>query len=69
MYYKVPYSFIKSSGEEYQVVKRGRKYHGYREEYNVEKKGKGNQYHLSYDIEAVLNWGRERKFWGIKSRF
>ena len=38
--YKVPYSkFIKSVGEEYQVVRRGREYHGCEEEYNVAKKG------------------------------
>ena len=30
--------FIKSVGEEYQVVKSGRDYHGRGEEYNVEKK-------------------------------
>ena len=29
--------FIKSVGEEYQVVKMGRKYHGCEEEYNVKK--------------------------------
>ena len=41
--YKVPWGreeFIKSAGEEYQVVKRGREHHGFGEEYNVEK-GKG----------------------------
>ena len=31
--YKVPYSFIKSVGEEYQVVKRGREYHGCEEDF------------------------------------
>ena len=30
--------FIKSVGEEYQVVKREREYHGCGEEYNVEKR-------------------------------
>jgi hypothetical protein len=45
--YKVSYSpkwrgggLIKCVGEEYQVVKRGRKYNGFGEEYNMEK-GKG----------------------------
>ena len=44
--------FIKSIREKYQVVKRGREYHGCGEEYNVEKKRKGKQYHLSYNIWA-----------------
>ena len=34
-------------------MKRGKEYHGWGEEYNVEKKGKGKQYHLFYDIKAV----------------
>ena len=53
--------FIESFGEEYQVV---------RGEINIRavgknialEKGKGKQYHLFYDIEAVgknINWGRE----------
>ena len=33
--------FIKSVGEEYQVVKRVRKYYGCGEEYNVEKRERG----------------------------
>ena len=33
---------IKSVGEEYQVVKRGRTYHGCGEEYNVEKRQRGS---------------------------
>ena len=45
--------FIKSVGEEYQVVKRGREYHGRRQEYIVEKKWKGKQYHLLYNIWAA----------------
>ena len=48
-------------GEEYYVVKRGRIYYGYGEEYNMEKKGKGKQYHLLYNIQAVgknIKWGR-----------
>ena len=47
--YKVPYpprEFIKSVGEEYQVVKRVREYHGCGEVYNVDKNGKLKQYHL-----------------------
>ena len=53
--------FIKSVVEEYQVVKRERKYHGCGEEYNVDKKRKGKQYHLSYNIKAVcknIKWER-----------
>ena len=37
-----PPFFIMFVGEEYQVVKRGRKYHGCGEEYNVEKMERGN---------------------------
>ena len=48
----VCWEFIKSVGEDYQVVKRGREYHGCGDEYNV-KKGEGKQYHLPYKIEAV----------------
>ena len=33
---------IKSVGEEYQVVKGGREYPGYGEEYNVEKRERGS---------------------------
>ena len=47
--YKVNYVFhpggggiIKSVGEEYHVVKRGREYHSFREEYNVEKRERGS---------------------------
>ena len=37
--YKVPYyQFIKSGGEEYQAVKKGREYHGCGEEYSLEKR-------------------------------
>ena len=40
--YKIPFPyFIKSVGEEYQVVKRGREYYGCGEKYNVDK-GEGN---------------------------
>ena len=42
-------------------MKRGRKYHGRREEYNVGKKGKGKQYHLFCNVKAVgknIKWGR-----------
>ena len=66
--------FIKSFWEEYQVLKRGRKYHGCREEYNVEK-GKGKQYHHPYNIKVVREeykvgkGGRGWKFRGRKSRF
>ena len=44
--YKIPYSrrkFFKWVGEEYQLVKRGREYHGCGEEYNVVKREKGSK--------------------------
>ena len=41
---------IKSVGEEYQVVKRGREYYGCGEEYNVKK---GKQYLRPYNKKAV----------------
>ena len=47
-------SLVKSAGEEYQVVKRGRDYHGCGEEYNAEKSGKVKHYHRLYDIGAVV---------------
>ena len=50
--------FIKSVGEEYHAVKRGREYHGSADAYSVEKV---KQYHLPYNIEAVrknIKWGR-----------
>ena len=34
--------FIKFAWEEYQVVKRGREYHGCGEEYNIEKRKRGS---------------------------
>ena len=44
--YKVPFSsrgkFIKSVGEEYQVVKRRKNYYGCGEEYNMEKRERGS---------------------------
>ena len=46
--------FIKSVGEEYQVVMRGREYQGCGEEYKSDKKAKGKQYHLPYYIKAVF---------------
>ena len=58
----------KSDGEEYQVVKRGREYHGYGEECNV---GKGKPYHRIYIFEAIFQVGkrgRRLKFRGRKSR-
>ena len=44
---------MKSVGEEYQVVKRGKKYNDCGEKYNLEIKGKWKQYHLPNNIEAV----------------
>ena len=38
--------------EEFQVVKRGREYHGCGEENNMGKKERGKQYHLTYNIQA-----------------
>ena len=40
--------------------------YSYGEEFNVEKKGKGKQDHLPYDIKAFgknIKWGRGRSFW------
>ena len=55
--YKVPYSFvgrlIKSVGEDYQVVKRERKYHGCGEEYMVKKREAISSTIYYYNIEAV----------------
>ena len=45
--------FIKSVAEEYQVVTRGKKYHGCGEEYNV-KKGKGEAISSSHVIVRLL---------------
>ena len=45
-------------------MKRGREYHGCGEEYSVEKKGKGKQYHLPYNIEDVeknIKWLKEKE--------
>ena len=46
-------------------MKRGREYQGCGEEYNVEKEGKGKQYHITYNIEAVGRISREdfKKWW------
>ena len=59
--------FNKSVGEEYQVVKRGREYHGRKRG----KKRKGKQYYLLYNIEAVEEYqdgkrGRGQKFQDFK---
>ena len=51
--------FIKSVGTEFPVVKRGREYHGFGEEYNVEKKVKGKQFHLPNYIEKNINLSGE----------
>ena len=61
--------FIKSVGEENQILKIGREYHGCGEEYNVKKWERGN-----YIIFFVKLWllgrissrekGKGRKFWG-----
>ena len=51
------YRFIKSVGEEYQVVKKERKHHGCGEEFTW-KKGKGKQYHLPYDIDLFVRISR-----------
>ena len=47
----------------------GREYYDFKEKYNVEKE---KQYYLPYYINVVgknIKWGRDRKFWGRKSRF
>ena len=45
-------------------MKRGREYHGFGGEYNAEKKGKGKQYLLFFNVKAVgknIKWGREER--------
>ena len=58
---------IKSGGEEYQVVKRGSKYHSCGEEYNVEKKERGSnivlpKYYDCLDEYQVGKMGMLLKF-------
>ena len=69
--------FIKFAGEEDQVVKRGREYHGCMEEYNVEKRERGSniifpviigQFGRKSSGEEDGNFGEEnqdlKKKWG-----
>ena len=52
----------KCVGEEYQVEKSGREYHGLGK-YKMWKRGKGKQLHLPYNIKAVvkiIKWERGR---------
>ena len=62
--------FIKSVGEEYQDVKRGREYHGSGEECNVEKRSWESNIIFILIIKPLLgrksSGGRGRKFWGRK---
>ena len=56
--YKVPY--LKSVGEEYQVVKRGREYHGCGEQYNLKKRERGSNMIFSMILRLfgrVSSWG------------
>ena len=46
-----PREFIMTAGEENQVQKRRREYHGCGVEYYSEQKGK--QYHLTYNAESI----------------
>ena len=55
---------IKSAGEEYQVLKRGREYKDCGEKFTV-KKGKEEAYHLPYNIKTV---GKDIKRGGWKGR-
>ena len=70
--YKVPYppprKFMKSVGEEYQVMKRGREYHVCWEEFNVEKKENGKHYHLPLILRLFgrISSGEKRKWKKIK---
>ena len=59
--YKVPHSpplgggeFIKSFGEEFQVVKRGREFKGFWEEYHVEKRVRGNNIICSIVLYCIV---------------
>ena len=55
--YKVSYPPLpKSVGEEYQVMMRGREYHGFGKALRWIK-GKGKQYHFSYNIKNI-KWER-----------
>ena len=72
MLYIVPYPLggvFKSVGEEYQVVKRGREYHGFGEEYNAEKSERGSNIIFPIILNAVWKnkeWGRGQKIQGRK---
>ena len=56
-------------------MKRRSEYHGCGEEYNVEKMGKGMQYHITFNIEAVrknikyVKGGGDGYFGKEKSKF
>ena len=69
-----PWKFIKSVGEEYQVVKRKREYHGCGEEYNMEKgKGEAKSFSLKYwgsweEYQMGKRWW-EQEFLGRKQDF
>ena len=58
-----------SLGEEYQVVKKGREYHGCEEEYNVEKMEMVSKSSSLYYVKAVgkdSKWGWEEGALKIK---
>ena len=60
--------FIKFVGEEYQVVKRGREYHGCGEEYNSKKREKGSIFIFSLILRLLgrVSIGEEIKGMKIK---
>ena len=65
--------FIKSVGEEYQIVKRGKEYHGCGKEYNVENRVRRSNIifpMIFMLLKSITSWeeGRGSKFWGRKSR-
>ena len=73
--YKVPYSSleggksVKSVGKEYQVVRRGKKYHGCWEEYNVNLRKRERGRNFTFPVILRLlgrksSGGGGRKFWG-----
>ena len=45
--------FINSVEEEYQVLKRGREYHGCQGEYNMEKRLRGSNININQDLKKM----------------
>ena len=56
------FHIIKSVGEEYQVEKRGREYHGCGEEYNAEKREGGSNIIILMILFFKMGVGKNIKF-------